>query len=77
LRGPAPGGRASADGNLRAGFFLDLLRRGFGPDHARQQLDTAIGWGRCAELFDYDTDTDQITTDPAAGIFSPAATPGS
>jgi NitT/TauT family transport system ATP-binding protein len=54
-----------------------LLRRGFGPDHARQQLDTAIGWGRCAELFDYDTDTDQITTDPAAGIFSPAATPGS
>jgi NitT/TauT family transport system ATP-binding protein len=60
---------ASADGNLRAGFFLDLLRRGFGPDDAQQQLDTAIDWGRYGELFDYDTDTDQITADPAAGVF--------
>lgn len=59
---------ASADGNLRAGFFLDLLRRGFGPEEAQQQLDTAIDWGRYGELFDYDTDTDQITADPAAGL---------
>ena len=64
---------ASADGNLRAGFFLDLLARGFGPEDARQQLDTAIGWGRYGELFDYETDTDQITADPAAGIFTPAS----
>jgi NitT/TauT family transport system ATP-binding protein len=54
---------SSADGTLRAGFFLDLLRRGFGPDDARQQLDTAIDWGRYAELFDYDTDTDQLSAD--------------
>src|SRR6476659_6289403 len=58
---------ASADGNLRAGFFLDLLARGFGPEDARQQLDTAIDWGRYGELFDYDTDTAEITADPAAG----------
>ncbi|BBY67614.1 ABC transporter ATP-binding protein [Mycolicibacterium helvum] len=63
----------SSDGSLRAGFFLDLLRRGFGPDDARQQLDTAIGWGRYGELFDYDTDSDQITADPAAGIFATRA----
>ena len=44
---------ASADGSLRAGFFLDLLSRGFGPDDAKQQLDTAIDWGRYGELFDY------------------------
>lgn len=59
---------SSADGSLRAGFFLDLLQRGFGPEEARRQLDTAINWGRYGELFDYDTDTDQITADPAAGI---------
>jgi NitT/TauT family transport system ATP-binding protein len=59
---------ASADGNLRAGFFLDLLRRGFSTTDAQQQLDTAIDWGRYAELFDYDTDTDQITADPAAAL---------
>ncbi|HWG27627.1 nitrate/sulfonate/bicarbonate ABC transporter ATP-binding protein [Actinospica sp.] len=48
--------RASADGDLREGFFLDLLRRGFSAEDARRQLDTAIDWGRYAELFDYDAD---------------------
>ncbi|GDY33782.1 ABC transporter ATP-binding protein [Gandjariella thermophila] len=59
---------SSAAGNLRAGFFLDLLRRGFSAQDAQHQLDTAIDWGRYAELFDYDTDTDQITADPNAGL---------
>lgn len=58
----------SADGNLRAGFFLDLLRRAFSTEDARSQLDTAIDWGRYAELFDYDTGSDQISADPNAGI---------
>ncbi|RJO73454.1 ATP-binding cassette domain-containing protein [Nocardia panacis] len=59
----------SKDGSLRAGFFLDLLRRGFSPEDARRQLDLAIDWGRYAELYDYDTDSDQITADPAANVF--------
>ncbi len=58
----------SADGNLRAGFFLDLLRRGFSVDDARRQLDIAIDWGRYGELYDYDSVSDDITADPAAGI---------
>jgi NitT/TauT family transport system ATP-binding protein len=48
--------RASADGDLREGLFLDLLRRGFSAEEARRQLDTAIDWGRYAELIDYDAD---------------------
>lgn len=48
--------RASADGDLREGFFVDVLRRGFSEEEARRQLDTAISWGRYAELFDYDAD---------------------
>jgi NitT/TauT family transport system ATP-binding protein len=63
---------ASADGNLRAGFFLDLLQRRFGPAEAQQQLDTAIGWGRYGELFHYDATTDQITADPAARLVTSA-----
>ena len=63
---------ASADGSLRAGFFLDLLQRRFGPDQAQQQLNTAIGWGRYGELYDYDADTDQITADPVGHNFTPA-----
>jgi NitT/TauT family transport system ATP-binding protein len=58
----------SADGNLRAGFFLDLLRRGFSRNDAQRQLDIAIDWGRYGELFDYDSNSDEITADPAAGI---------
>jgi NitT/TauT family transport system ATP-binding protein len=57
---------ASADGSMRAEFFLDLLGRGFGADDARRQLDIAIDWGRYGELFDYDTDTDRITVDAGA-----------
>jgi NitT/TauT family transport system ATP-binding protein len=45
--------RATADGTLLEGFFLDLLRRGYSATEARRQLDTAIDWGRYGELFDY------------------------
>jgi NitT/TauT family transport system ATP-binding protein len=40
-------------------YFLDKLHADFG-DFAESQLDTAIGWGRHAELFDYDSDTDEL-----------------
>jgi NitT/TauT family transport system ATP-binding protein len=59
------------DTSLRAGFFLDILQQGFNPDDAQQQLDTAIGWGRYAELFDYNTHTEQFTADPNASLLTP------
>jgi NitT/TauT family transport system ATP-binding protein len=52
--------RATADGSLREGFFLDLLRRGYSAEEARSQLDTAIAWGRYGELFDYDADSGEL-----------------
>jgi NitT/TauT family transport system ATP-binding protein len=59
--------RATADGSLREGFFLDLLRRGFSAEEARRQLDVAIDWGRYGELFEYDAETGQLVlgSDPA------------
>jgi NitT/TauT family transport system ATP-binding protein len=57
---------ATEDGTLRAGFFIDLLRRGFSRTEARSQLDTAIDWGRYAELYDYDSDDDELTLEPGA-----------
>jgi NitT/TauT family transport system ATP-binding protein len=57
---------ATEDHTLRAGFFLDLLRRGFSQQEARSQLDTAIDWGRYAELYDYDSDDDELTLEPGA-----------
>ena len=51
---------------LRTGFFLDVLRRGFSAQEARHQLDTAIDWGRYAELYDYDSDDEELTLEPGA-----------
>jgi len=57
---------ATEDHTLRSGFFVDLLRRGFSATEARSQLDTAIDWGRYAELYDYDSDDDELTLEPGA-----------
>ncbi len=40
-------------------YFLDRLRQEFG-DHAEKELDIAINWGRFAELFAFDDDTDEL-----------------
>jgi NitT/TauT family transport system ATP-binding protein len=40
-------------------YFLDNLREQVG-DFAEEQLDLAISWGRFAELFAYDSDTDEL-----------------
>ena len=63
--------RDCPDAGLRTGFFLDILQQGFSPDDAQKQLDIAIGWGRYAELFDYDTNTDQISADPDTTVLTP------
>jgi NitT/TauT family transport system ATP-binding protein len=56
---------STKDGTLRENFFLDLLRRGFSEDEARQQLRIAVDWGRYGELFDLDANTGQLTLDPS------------
>ena len=57
---------ATADHTLRIGFFIDILRRGFSLSEARSQLNTAIDWGRYAELYDYDSDDEELTLEPGA-----------
>jgi NitT/TauT family transport system ATP-binding protein len=41
--------------SMRAEFFLDLLEEHFSAEEAGRQFDTAIEWGRYAELFEYDS----------------------
>jgi NitT/TauT family transport system ATP-binding protein len=60
---------ATSDHTLREGFFLDVLRRGFSAEEARSQLDTAIDWGRYAELYDYDSDDEELTLEPGAADY--------
>ncbi len=53
--------QAKADGTMLLEFFHDLLDEHFSEDEVRLQLDTAIQWGRYAELFDYDSVTGRLT----------------
>ena len=48
---------ARADHMLPDGVFEDLLDEHFSEEEAKAQLETAINWGRYAELFDHDSDT--------------------
>ena len=44
----------------RAERFRDELEDHMSPDYARETLQTVIGWGRYAELFDFDEEADQF-----------------
>jgi len=35
-------------------FFLDMLNEQFSEEECQRQMETAVTWGRYAELFDYD-----------------------
>jgi NitT/TauT family transport system ATP-binding protein len=52
---------AKADHSISVEFFHDLLDEHFSEQEVQRQLDTAIQWGRYAELFDYDSTTGRLT----------------
>jgi NitT/TauT family transport system ATP-binding protein len=51
--------QADEDHRVDKDYFLDILRGNFG-DYAETQLDTAVNWGRYAELYAFDDDTDEL-----------------
>lgn len=59
--------RRTEGGTLRAGFFRDLLAHDYTDEQIASQLDVATDWGRYAELYSYDTLTEEYRLDPAQG----------
>ena len=57
--------QAKNDPRIPEEFILDILQNHFSPKEAERQLDTAIDWGRYAEIYSYD--------EPAGEIFSELA----
>ncbi len=53
--------KAKANRTLNEEFFHDLLDEHFGEQESSRQLETAIQWGRYAEIFDYDAATGKLT----------------
>lgn len=53
--------KAKSDRTLSDEFFRDLLDEHYSEEESRRQLETAIQWGRYAEIFDYDAATGKLT----------------
>lgn len=53
--------KAKSNRTLSAEFFQDLLDEHFSEDEAKRQLETAIQWGRYAEIFDFDAASGKLT----------------
>jgi NitT/TauT family transport system ATP-binding protein len=52
--------KAKANRTLPAEFFHDLLDEHFSEEEAHRQLETALQWGRYAEIFDYDASSGKL-----------------
>lgn len=52
-------------------FFLELFEEHFGAAAAGKQLDTAINWGRYAELFSYDPASEELYIENGSDSASP------
>jgi len=57
-----------SDSTVPLEFFRDVLDEHFPHDEAQRQLDTALNWGRYAEIFSYDAESDRLFLDQASDI---------
>jgi NitT/TauT family transport system ATP-binding protein len=48
-------------------FFRDVLDEHFSQEDAQRQIDTALNWGRYAEIFTYDSGTGRLLLNEASG----------
>jgi NitT/TauT family transport system ATP-binding protein len=64
--------KRKSDHSIADEFFHDILDEHFAEDEVQRQFETAMNWGRYAEIFDYDRETGRlIQTEPP----SPAEAP--
>ncbi len=55
----------SAKHRMSEDFFIEILENYFTEEEAWNQLETAIDWGRYAELFAYDLDSGEVYLEEA------------
>jgi len=75
--------KRKSDHSINDEFFHDILDEHFSEDEVQRQFDTAVNWGRYAEIFDYNrssgklvqTEAAQSEAAPAIENNNPASTP--
>ena len=53
--------KRKSDHSITDDFFHDILDEHFAEGEVQRQLDTAMNWGRYAEIFDYDRESGRLT----------------
>jgi NitT/TauT family transport system ATP-binding protein len=61
-----------SDHSINDEFFRDVLDEHFAEDEVKRQFDTAMNWGRYAEIFDYDRESGRLVLTEAAQAEAPA-----
>ena len=56
---------SKSDGAMPLEFFRDILDEHFAENEVQSQIETALHWGRYAEIFTYDPEADQLLLRPA------------
>jgi NitT/TauT family transport system ATP-binding protein len=51
---------SKSDGTMPLEFFRDILDEHFSEDETQKQIETALNWGRYAEIFSYDSESDKL-----------------
>ena len=66
--------KRKSDHSIADEFFHDILDEHFAEDEVQRQFDTAMNWGRYAEIFDYDREKGRLvqTEPPAEPAVAPA-----
>ncbi len=64
-----------SDGAIPLEFFRDILDEHLPEEEVERQIKTVLGWGRYAEIFTYDSETDRLLLHQATGSANPHAAP--
>jgi NitT/TauT family transport system ATP-binding protein len=65
--------KRKSDHSINDEFFRDVLDEHFSEDEVQRQFDTAVNWGRYAEIFDYDRGNGRLLQTEAAQAETPAS----
>ena len=67
---------AKTDHSISEEFFYDILDEHFSQDEVERQFDTAMNWGRYAEIFDFDRESHRLVlAEPVGEPHPPTTTP--
>ncbi len=57
-----------SDHTMPLEFFRDFLEERFPDQEVERQIETALNWGRYADIFSFDAESDRLSLNPPAGL---------